>query len=133
MARLRLRRRVIGPALYVAATAVLVGVLGVPYQRDILGAWVLLGLLAFSLSDLHGYARGVVLEWLPFIAILIAYDSLRGSASHLFGVHYLPQLQADQWLFGGTAPTVTLQHWLWHGHVLWYHLIFWSVYLTHFF
>src|SRR5581483_2018176 len=84
-------------------------------------------------SDLRGYARGVVLEWLPFIALLIAYDSLRGSAGHLFGVHYLPQLQVDQALFGGTAPTVTLQHWLWHGRVVWYDLIFWAVYLTHFF
>jgi membrane-associated phospholipid phosphatase len=127
------RRSVIGPALYVGATALLVALLGVPYQRDILAVWLLLGLLAFSLSDLRGYARGVVLDWLPFIAILIAYDSLRGSAGHLFGVHYLPQLQADTTLFGGTAPTVTLQHWLWHAHVVWYDVVFWLVYLSHFF
>ncbi len=111
----------------------LVALLGVPYQRDILAVWVLLGLLCFSLSDLRGYARGVVLEWLPFIAILIAYDSLRGSAGHLFAVHYLPQLQADTALFGASTPTVTLQHWLWHGHVVWYDVILWGVYLTHFF
>lgn len=127
------RRAVIVPALYIAATAVLVGLLGVPYERDVLAIWVVLGLLCFSVSDLRGWARGVVLEWLPFIAILIAYDSLRGSAGHLFGVHYLPQLQADSWLFGGTTPTVTLQHWLWHGHVVWYDIVFWGVYLTHFF
>ena len=128
-----LRRNVIGPAVYLAASAVLVVVVGVPYQRDILAVWLLLGLLCFSLSDIRGYASGMVLEWLPFIAILIAYDSLRGSAGHVFGVHYLPQLQVDQALFGGTAPTVTLQHWLWHGHVVWYDIVFWCVYLTHFF
>jgi membrane-associated phospholipid phosphatase len=48
-------------------------------------------------------------------------------------VHYLPQIQADNALFGGTTPTVALQHWLWHGHVVWYDVIVWAVYLTHFF
>jgi hypothetical protein len=93
----------------------------------------MLGLLCFSLTDLPGSARGLVLEWLPFIAILIAYDSMRGGAGHLFAPHFLPQLQADTWLFGGTAPTVTLQHWLWHGHAVWYDVILLAVYLTHFF
>jgi hypothetical protein len=124
---------VIAPTAYIAATAVLIVLLGVPYERDILAIWLLIGLLCFSVADVRGWARSVVLEWLPFIAILIAYDSLRGSAGHLFGVHYLPQLQADSWLFGGTTPTVTLQHWLWHGHVVWYDIVFWGVYLTHFF
>ena len=127
------RRAAVVPALFLAATAVLVVVLGIPYQRDVLAAWLLLGLLCFSLSDLRGYARGVMFEWLPFIAILIAYDSLRGSAAHLFGVHYLPQLQFDRAAFGGTAPTVALQHWLWHGHVAWYDVIAWGTYMTHFF
>ena len=125
--------RVIAPVSYLAATAALIALLGVPYQRDVLAIWLLVGLLCFSVSDLRGYARGLVLEWLPFVAILIAYDSLRGSAGHLFAVHYLPQLQVDTTLFGGTPPTVTLQHWLWHGHVVWYDVIFWCVYLTHFF
>jgi hypothetical protein len=127
------RREFIAPALYIAASAAFVVLVGVPYQRDLLAIWLLLGLLCFSLSDLRGFGRGVVLEWLPFIAILIAYDSLRGSAAHTFGVHYLPQLRADEALFGGTAPTVTLQHWLWHGHVVWYDVGVWAVYLTHFF
>src|SRR5207302_8653926 len=127
------RRTVLAPAAFVFASVVLFVLVGVPYQRDLLAVWLLLGLLCVSLTDVRGWARGVVLEWLPFIAILIAYDSLRGSAAHTFGVHYLPQLQADQWLFGGSAPTVSLQHSLWHGHVSWYDVIFWLVYLSHFF
>jgi hypothetical protein len=126
-------RNVLAPTAYGAASLAVFVLFGVPYQRDLLAIWVLLGLLCFSLSDVRGWARGVVLEWLPFIGLLIAYDSLRGSAAHVFGVHYLPQIQADQALFGGAAPTVTLQHWLWHGHVVWYDVIFWGVYLTHFF
>jgi membrane-associated phospholipid phosphatase len=121
------------PALYVVATIALFALLGIPYQRDILALWVILGLLCFSLADLRGSVRGIVLELAPFIAILIAYDSLRGSAGHLLAVHYLPQLDVDKALFGGTAPTVTLQHWLWHGHVAWYDVGVWLVYLTHFF
>jgi hypothetical protein len=124
---------VLVPAGFVIASLLVFVLLGVPVQRDLLAIWLLLGLLCFSLSDLRGYARGVVLEWLPFIGLLIAYDSLRGSAAHTFGVHYLPQIQVDQTLFGGTAPTVWLQHQLWHGHVVWYDVIVWAVYLTHFF
>jgi hypothetical protein len=127
------RRTVIVPAVYVCLSLAVFALFGVPIQRDVLAIWLLLGLLCFSLSDIRGYARGVVLEWLPFIGLLIAYDSLRGSAGHLFAVHYLPQIQADQALFGGQAPTVSLQHWLWHGHVVWYDVIVWAVYLTHFF
>jgi PAP2 superfamily protein len=126
------RRTVLGPGGFVLLTLVLVVVVGVPYQRDVLAVWLLLGLLCFSLSDVRGYLRGVVVDWLPFIAILIAYDSLRGTAGHLAAVHYLPQLQVDRRLFGAT-PTVTLQHWLWHGHVVWYDVIVWATYLTHFF
>jgi PAP2 superfamily len=124
---------VVVPAFYLAGSVLAFVLLGIPDKRDLLAVWVLLGLLCFSLADLRGFARGVVLEWLPFIAILIAYDSLRGSAAHTFGVHYLPQIQADQTLFGGSTPTETLQHWLWHGHVVWYDVIAWGVYLTHFF
>ncbi len=127
------RRTVLVPCLFAAASLVVFVLFGVPIQRDLLAVWLLLGLLCFSLSDLRGYARGVVLEWLPFIGLLIAYDSLRGSAAHLFGVHYLPQIQADQALFGGATPTVSLQHWLWHAHVAWYDVIVWTVYLSHFF
>lgn len=127
------RRTVLIPAAFVVTSVVLCVVVGIPTKRDLLAVWLLLGLLCFSLTDLRGYARGVVLEWVPFLGMLIAYDSLRGSAAHLFGVHYLPQLDLDKTLFGGTVPTVTLQHWLWHGQVVWYDVIFWAVYLTHFF
>ncbi len=123
----------LGSAAFVAGTVALVLLLGVPYQRDVLAIWLLVGLFCCSLSDVRGYLRGVLVDWLPFIAILIAYDSLRGTAGRLSAVHVLPQLQIDRWLFGGTAPTVTLQHWLWHGHVVWYDVVFWLTYLTHFF
>jgi membrane-associated phospholipid phosphatase len=128
-----LRRDMIGSAAFLVASMGFLVVVGIPYQRDLIGLWLLVGLACFSLSDLRGFGRSVVRDWLPFLAILIAYDSLRGSAGHLFAPHFLPQLQVDNAIFGDTPPTVTFQHWLWHGHVAWYDFVVWGVYLTHFF
>ena len=61
------------------------------------------------------------------------YDALRGSAGKLLLPHVLPQVRIDEWLFGGTAPTVTLQHWLYTPGVAhpWDYAAF-AVYMTHF-
>ena len=60
----------------------------------------------------------LTVDFLPVIVFLFAYDLLRGRADGLVAhVYELPQLRVDEWLFGGTAPTVTLQHALWtSGH-----------------
>ena len=122
------RREIVAPALYLIATGVFVALIGVPYQRGHPGGVDAAGTaVRLAVGSARLRARGRLLEWLPFIAILIAYDSLRGSAAHTFGVHYLPQLRVDEAIFGGTAPTVTLQHWLWHGKVVWYDVLAWGV------
>ena len=54
---------------------------GVPLSRERLLMWILLGLLAFSLTNVRAWSRGVVLEWLPFALVLWAYDFLRGQAA----------------------------------------------------
>ena len=51
------RRQVAAPLLYVAASAGFVVLVGVPYQRDLLAIWLLLGLLCFSMSDLRGFRQ----------------------------------------------------------------------------
>jgi len=63
-------------------------------------------------------ARRYLLDFVPFAALMVAYQECRGIA-HTLHPHpyYLPQLDADKFLFGGHVPTVTLQHWLWHGHM----------------
>jgi hypothetical protein len=75
-----------------------------------------------------------VLDWLPFIAILVAYGVLHELATSLEpGAHVQPQLGFDRWLFGGTAPTVRLQREFWHpGDLHWYDYVAWLVYLSHF-
>ena len=75
----------------------------------------------------------MLIDWLPFYVLLTLYDFLRGSAGNLLLPHVLPQLKIDEWLFGGTAPTVTLQHWLYTPGVArpWDYAAF-GVYMTHF-
>lgn len=122
-------------AAYVVAVAVACAVRGIPTSRDALFVWILLGLLAASISDLRGWFRGVVFDWLPLGAILFAYDLLRGSADELLKAHVWPQLRADELLFGGTVPTVWLQQRLWDGAAAidWIDYTTWLIYLTHFF
>lgn len=131
------RRQIVtrgGPLLYAVSFAGYAAWRGVPGGREPLFLWIALGLLAFSLSDLRRWGRGMVVEWLPFLFILFTYDLLRGWADSVFPTHYLPQAQAEHALFG-TIPTVWLQDRLWQGsaHVQWYDYASWFVYLTHFF
>ena len=135
--RERLRRVLpwLGPAVYLSVLTVFILRDGVPLSRDRLFMWILLGLLAFSLTNLRGWIRGVVLEWIPFALILWAYDYLRGHADGLlFSTNVTPQLRADEILFGGTAPTVWLQEHLWDGslHLHWYDYATWVVYVSYF-
>jgi hypothetical protein len=77
--------------------------------------------------------RGVR-DWLPIIVILIAYLVLHSLGKTLEGVaHVDPQRTFDEWVFGGTAPTVRLQRALWHpADPGWYDYAAWLVYLSHF-
>jgi PAP2 superfamily len=124
-----------GPAAYGVVLTVLVISEGMPLSRGRLFVCILLGLLAFSLTNVRGWVRGVVLEWLPFALILSAYDFLRSHADTLlFSAHIRPQLRADEILFFGTVPTVWLQERLWHGSasLRWYDYGASVVYLSYF-
>jgi membrane-associated phospholipid phosphatase len=68
----------------------------------------------------------------PFIIILLVYDSFRSLVPSLNKhVHYTLMPHFDKLLFG-TLPTITLQNWLWHGHVTWYDYVFYTFYMLHF-
>lgn len=124
-----------GITVFVVASAAVIAAKGLFLSRDIVFLWVLLGLLAFSLSDINGYLRGVLTDWLPFFGALFVYDLLRGVlADSIFTPHTYPQIRADELLFGGEVPTVWLQERLFDPAALqWYDLAAWAVYLTHFF
>jgi hypothetical protein len=69
------------------------------------------------------------------LLIVAAYALLHEFADTFVDTaHVQPHLGFDEWLLGGTAPTVHLQHALWMGeaHVQWYDYLTWLVYLSHF-
>ncbi|MDP9101487.1 MAG: phosphatase PAP2 family protein [Actinomycetota bacterium] len=130
--------------------AIVVGIFGFPTGRDVIVGWLLLFLLALCGADLRLWARVVVRDWLGFVAMLFAYDLLRGQADRLGGRlaggrlladgegHQLhafvsPQLEADRFLFGGHVPTVWLQQHLFDpARVHWYDIAVVPVYMSHF-
>lgn len=125
-----------GPIVVYAVVAGLVwGRHGIPVLPDRLWPWLIGLLAALSLTDLRRLARGLILDWLPFVLALTAYDLLRGIADgRLFPVHARPQMWVDKYVFGlGTVPTVFLQRHLWDpARLHWYDYATWAVYMSHF-
>ena len=103
------RRRMALLALYVTAFVVTTASWGFPASRDRVLIWVVAGLVIAVVGRPHALAR-LAVDFLPVIVFLYAYDLLRGAADGVFGhVYEIPQLRVDEWLAGGTAPTVRLQ------------------------
>jgi PAP2 superfamily len=123
-----------GLAVFAVATVVLVWTQGLILSRDWLFGWLLLGLLAVSLSDPLRWARGVIVDWLPLMVVLLCYD-LSLPVRQWLGIvpHVWPQLDADRLVFG-QLPTTWLQHRLYGaGSPHWYDYAAFWVYLSHFF
>lgn len=126
----RRRRLLLGTGVAFAAVS---AVFGFPTGREVVTAWLLLLLYAIVAGDGAAWRRAVLRDWLPLIAVLFAYDTLRGFADGLVDrAHVLPQLRADEWLFGGTVPTVRLQQWLYDCVPSWYDYVDVPVYMSHF-
>lgn len=54
--------------------------------------------------------RAFLLDWIPFLFILLSYDFLRGFADNVGSrVHFVELIQLEKDLFGGILPTVYLQ------------------------
>lgn len=74
----------------------------------------------------------VLKRLLPFVIILLVYDSFRGIADQLnTHVNYSFPAAFDRWIFG-TLPTASLQNSLWQGQVRWYDFALYLPYLLHF-
>jgi len=122
------------PAAYLAALTIVTLSWGLLVARDQLFFWLVVGVAAFSVPAWRSWG-GLLIEWLPFFGLLVAYDRLRGAVYVASGhAHVDAQLAFDKAIGAGQVPTVWLQQHLWHaGHPRWYDYGVWAVYMTHFF
>jgi membrane-associated phospholipid phosphatase len=56
-----------------------------------------------------GRLKTFLRDWLPFVALILAYDMLRGFADNHFAVHVAGLVNAERALFAGYLPTEALQ------------------------
>jgi hypothetical protein len=130
--RTLLRFRWLG--LWALCVTAFIVVVGFPGSRPQIFAVVGIALIASGAASESGtHWKRVVVDWFPFYVLLTLYDMLRGSAGTWLMPHAVPQIRVDEFLFGGTAPTVTLQHALYTPGVahVWDYAAF-AVYMTHF-
>jgi len=133
LAYARLHWRAIALGLYALAFVIVVVVIGLPVGRDWLVLWLVGALFLGSIGRERGAGR-LVFDFLPLVAVLLAYDFLKGSTHQITGHTYTyPQIRFDEWLFGGTVPTVQLQRWFYtpHSPHVWDYLLT-LVYLSYF-
>jgi membrane-associated phospholipid phosphatase len=132
----RRRLPLIAAAVYVLATFAGVAIFGkFLLSRDIVFLWLMGGLLILSINNPGRWVRGMIVDWLPFILFLFAYDYARSLADETgFTPHLSPQLRLEAWLFGTPIPTVDWQAQFYTpGSLQWYDYTAWIVYITHFF
>jgi hypothetical protein len=70
--------------LYLAGSVLAFRRWGLPFRDDWTWVWVLGGVLVASLRQLRRWLRGLVVDWLPFVAALMAYDLVRGVSDTAF-------------------------------------------------
>ncbi len=124
-----------GPILLVGGTAGGFALWGLPLSHDSQLLWILYALACLSLTDPRRWLRGALLDWLPLMAILVAYDLLRGAADGLVSApHTMPQIDVGHFLFGGQVLSVRFQDWLYTpGHLHFWDYGMWVTYMSHFF
>lgn len=119
--------------IYAVVAGAAVAATGIPDRPTVL--WLLIVLIALVCAGSERGVRRFLMDWLPLLVIAAGYDTVRAQAPALLGrAAVRPQLRFDEIVFGGTAPTVTLQRWLGAhtGHVHWWDFIVWLGYLSHF-
>lgn len=82
-----------------------------------------------------GVAGRFLLDWSPVFAVLFLYDAIHNRLGRFLPpAHTLPQIRLDEWLSGGTVPTVRLQRAFYTpGHPHAWDYVALAVYTSHFF
>lgn len=105
---------------------------GIPWLRTDLLVWLAPGLLAATIGKRNMLT--VIVDFLPFALVLIAYDNLRGLADSAgMPTWWYPQIDVDKFLFFGNVPTVWLQEHLKYDTVQWWDVLVTLCYISFFF
>ncbi len=120
--------------LYFATLVVWSAHYGIPVQRELVVAWICGALACASLGRPRRQILRLLLDWLPIVVVLCAYDFTRGAADSLgIGVHARPMIDFDRTVFFGQTPTEWLQARLYDpGVVHWWDVAFTLVYTSYF-
>ena len=80
-----------------------------------------------------GRLKSFLRDWLPFVALLLAYEMLRGFADNPFDVHVASLVAWERAAFAGHLPTEVLQDRFYQaGQVRWYDIGATIMYFLHF-
>lgn len=119
-----------GPLVLVSLVYLLL-VSGVMIWRGISVSPDYLLLILVPVALLSGRVLGFLRDWVPFIALFLGYEAVRGIAPKSgIPVHYWFVIRIDRALFGGTDPTQWLQAHL--GSLRWLAIACTVVYFCHF-
>ena len=100
-------RRVLA-VLWLAAVVAFLYRDGVPVDRETIIGFTVAGLLVWSLG--RRPLRSVLVDWLPFVVVLIVYDYTRGLGERLGSpTQWTWQIDTDRVLGFGVVPTTWLQ------------------------
>ena len=124
--------RIAACAVYAVALYMQVRFHGVPFDRSGLLVWIAAGLLCVTIGRRAPWS--VVIDFLPFAAVLVAYDYLRGVSDNLgMPTWWTPQVDIDRFLFFGHVPTVWLQEHFHYDTVRWWDVAVCIIYFSFFF
>jgi hypothetical protein len=75
--------RVTALGVYLTVAAWVFTTRGVPFERTVLIAWMVGGVVIALGGQRPGLATRAATDWLPFVLLMIAYDLSRGAADGL--------------------------------------------------
>ena len=96
--------------LFVAVLVAWSAEYGIPVQRELVIIWTCGAVACACVGRPPREMLQLLLDWLPIVAVLCAYDFTRGAADSFgIGVHAHPMIDFDRFIFLGHTPTEWLQ------------------------
>ena len=107
---------------------------GVFYDRERLFPWLFVGVAILALGTDWRRLLELVVYWVPFFLLWVAYDLIRGQADNGRAVHVTGPIDAEKALFFGKIPNNVLQDRFYDArHIQWWEVITGVTYMSHFF